>query len=129
MSNFWLIEQLKTSGYVGGCGINKLYQIAKQYIADNSLADTVAMRCGDSVVLVTNGKLPQGFKWQAYKGKKNRMRIVKEMELRAQLKRTETRLFLILTSKIGKHTRQGLKRLKTQMRRGGMDDENQPQQI
>ena len=47
-----------------------------------------------------------------------------EMELSAQLKRTETRLFLILTSKIGKHTRQGLKRLKTQIRRGGMDDEN-----
>ena len=47
-----------------------------------------------------------------------------EMELSAQPKRTETRLFLILASKIGKHTRQGLKRLKTQMRRGGMDDEN-----
>lgn len=40
-------------------------------------------------------------------------------------KLTETRLFLILASKIGKHTRQGLKRLKTQIRRGGMDDENQ----
>ena len=52
------------------------------------------------------------------------MRIVKEMELSAWQKRTEIRLFLILTSKIGKHTRQGLKRLKTQMRRGGMDDEN-----
>ena len=52
-----------------------------------------------------------------------------EMELRAQQKRTETRLFLILASKIGKHTKQGLKRLKTQMRRGGMDDENQSQQI
>ena len=80
MTNTKYFEQLKTSGYVGGRGINKLYQIAKQYIADNGLADTVAMRCGDSVVLVTNGKLPQGFKWQAYKGKKNRMRIVKEME-------------------------------------------------
>ena len=52
-----------------------------------------------------------------------------EMELSAQQKRTETRLFLILASKIGKHTKQGLKRLKTQMRRGGMDDENQSQQI
>ena len=83
MTNTKYFEQLKTSGYADGCGINKLYQIAKQYIADNSLADTVVMRCGDSVVLVTNGKLPQGFKWQAYKGKKNRMRIVKEMELRA----------------------------------------------
>ena len=83
MTNTKYFEQLKTSGYVGGCGINKLYQIAKQYIADNSLADTVAMRCGDSVVLVKNGKLPQGFKWQPYKGKKNRMRIVKEMELSA----------------------------------------------
>lgn len=54
-----------------------------EIIADHSLADTVAMRCGDSVVLVKNGKLPQGFKWQAYKGKKNRMGIVKEMELSA----------------------------------------------
>ena len=44
--------------------------------------------------------------------------------VREQLKRTEIRLFLILESKIGKHTKQGLKRLKTQMRRGGMDDEN-----
>lgn len=83
MTNTKFIEQLETSGYADGCGINKLYQIAKQYISDNSLADTVAMRCGDSVVLVKNGKLPQGFKWQAYKGKKNRMRIVKEMELSA----------------------------------------------
>lgn len=83
MTNTKFIEQLKTSGYADGCGISKLYQIAKQYIADNNLADTVAMRCGDSVVLVKNGKLPQGFKWQAYKGKKNRMRIVKEMELSA----------------------------------------------
>ena len=83
MTNTKYFEQHKTSGYVGGCGINKLYQIAKQYIADNSLADTVAMRCGDSVVLVTNGKLPSGFKWQAYKGKRNRMRVVKEMELSA----------------------------------------------
>ena len=83
MKNTKFIEQLKTSGYADGCGINKLYQIAKQYISDNSLADTVAMRCGDSVVLVTKGKLPQGFKWQPYKGKKNRMRIVKEMELSA----------------------------------------------
>ena len=38
-----------------------------------------------------------------------------EMELSAQPKRTETRLFLILTSKIGKHTRQGLKRKYEQM--------------
>ena len=83
MTNTKFIEQLETSGYADGCGINKLYQIAKQYISDNSLADTVAMRCGDSVVLVTKGKLPQGFKWQPYKGKKNRMRIVKEMELSA----------------------------------------------
>ena len=35
--------------------------------------------------------------------------------VRAQLKRTETRLFLILTSKMGKHTRQGLKRKYEQM--------------
>lgn len=83
MKNTKFIEQLKTSGYADGCGINKLYQIAKQYIADNSLADTVAMRCGDSVVLVTKGKLPQGFKWQPYKGKRNRMRVVKDMELSA----------------------------------------------
>ena len=83
MTNTEYFEQLKTSGYVGGCGISKAYALAKQYIADNNLSDTVAMRCGDSVVLVKNGKLPQGFKWQPYKGKKNRMRIVKEMELRA----------------------------------------------
>ena len=38
-----------------------------------------------------------------------------EMELSAQPKRTETRLFLILASKIGKHTRQGLKRKYEQM--------------
>ena len=38
-----------------------------------------------------------------------------EMELSAQQKRTETRLFLILASKIGKHTRQGLKRKFEQM--------------
>ena len=83
MTNTEYFEQLKTSGYVGGCGINKLYQIAKQYIADNSLADTVAMRYETGVVLVTNGKLPSGFKWQAYKGKRNRMRVVKDMELSA----------------------------------------------
>ena len=35
--------------------------------------------------------------------------------VRAWLERTETRLFLILTSKIGKHTRQGLKRNTAQM--------------
>lgn len=40
-------------------------------------------------------------------------------------KLTETRLFLILASKIGKHTRQGLKRLKTQIRRGGMEWQNE----
>lgn len=38
-----------------------------------------------------------------------------EMELSAQPKRTETRLFLISTSNIGKHTKQGLKRKYEQM--------------
>ena len=83
MTNTEHFEQLKNHSFICGCGISKAYALAKQYIADNNLADTVAMRCGDSVVLVKNGKLPQGFKWQPYKGKKNRMRIVKEMELRA----------------------------------------------
>ena len=83
MTNTKFIEQLETSGYADGCGINKLYQIAKQYIADNNLSDTVAMRYETGVVLVTSGKLPNGFKWQAYKGKRNRMRVVKEMELSA----------------------------------------------
>ena len=83
MTNTKYFEQLKNHSFICGCGISKAYALAKQYIADNNLSDTVAMRCGDSVVLVTNGKLPQGFKWQAYKGKKNRMRIVKEMELSA----------------------------------------------
>ena len=38
-----------------------------------------------------------------------------EMELRAQPKCTENPLFLILESKIGKHTKQGLKRKYEQM--------------
>ena len=83
MKNTEHFEQLKNHSFICGCGISKAYALAKQYIADNNLSDTVAMRCGDSVVLVKNGKLPQGFKWQPYKGKKNRMRIVKEMELSA----------------------------------------------
>ena len=83
MKNIEHFEQLKNHSFICGCGISKAYALAKQYIADNNLSYTVAMRCGDSVVLVTNGKLPQGFKWQPYKGKKNRMRIVKEMELSA----------------------------------------------
>ena len=83
MTNTEHFEQLKNHSFICGCGISKAYALAKQYIADNNLSDTVAMRCGDSVVLVKNGKLPQGFKWQPYKGKKNRMRIVKEMELSA----------------------------------------------
>lgn len=83
MKNTEHFEQLKNHSFICGCGISKAYALAKQYIADNSLADTVAMRCGDSVVLVKNGKLPQGFKWQPYKGTKNRMRIVKDMELSA----------------------------------------------
>lgn len=83
MTNTKFIEQLKNHSFICGCGISKAYALAKQYIADNNLSDTVAMRYETGVVLVTNGKLPQGFKWQAYKGKKNRMRIVKEMELPA----------------------------------------------
>ena len=83
MKNTEHFEQLKNHSFICGCGISKAYALAKQYIADNNLSDTVAMRCGDSVVLVTKGKLPQGFKWQAYKGKRNRMRVVKAMELSA----------------------------------------------
>ena len=83
MTNTEHFEQLKNHSFICSCGISKAYALAKQYIADNNLSDTVAMRYETGVVLVTSGKLPQGFKWQPYNGKKNRMRIVKEMELRA----------------------------------------------
>lgn len=83
MKNTEHFEQLKNHSFICGCSISKAYALAKQYIADNNLSDTVAMRYETGVVLVTNGKLPNGFKWQAYKGKRNRMRVVKEMELSA----------------------------------------------
>ena len=83
MTNTEHFEQLKNHSFICGCSISKAYALAKQYIADNNLSDTVATRYETGVVLVINGKLPQGFKWQPYKGKKNRMRVVKEMELSA----------------------------------------------